>query len=72
MCLEIEELYILPEHRSRGVGKVLYKAAVESYEDMVDYITLSIATKNYNFVLHFYIDELDMTFWNARLFQKLR
>ncbi len=72
MCLEIEELYILPEHRSCGIGKALYNAAVESYADAVDYVTLTTATKNYKSVLHFYIDELDMTFWNARLFQKRR
>lgn len=72
MCLEIEVLYILPEHRSRGIGKTLYNAAVESYGDTVDYVTLTTATKNYKSILHFYIDELDMTFWSARLFQKLR
>ncbi len=70
MCLEIEELYILPEYRSHGIGKELYKAAVESYGDTVDYVTLTTATKNYKSILHFYIDELDMTFWNARLFWK--
>ncbi len=72
MCLEIEELYILPEHRGCGIGKALYKAAVESYGDAVDYVTLTTATKNYKSILHFYIDELDMTFWSARLFQKLK
>ncbi len=72
MCLEIEELYILPEHRSRGIGKALYNAAVESYGDTVDYVALSTATKNYKSILHFYIDELDMTFWSARLFQTRR
>ncbi len=71
-CLEIEELYILPEHRRRGIGKALFKAAVESYGDIADYVTLSTATKDYKSILHFYIDEVDMTFWSARLFQKLR
>ncbi len=72
LCLEIEELYILPDHRSRGIGKALYETAVENYGNTVDYVTLTTATKIYKAILYFYIDELDMTFWSARLFQKLR
>jgi hypothetical protein len=33
---------------------------------------LSTATKNFRAILHFYVDELDMNFWNARLFKKLK
>ncbi len=69
-CLEIEELYVVPKHRHQGVGRRLYHTAVDSYGETVDYVTLSTATKNYKAILHFYIDELDFTFWNARLFQK--
>ena len=32
---------------------------------------LSTATKNWRAILHFYIDELDMRFWNARLFRRI-
>lgn len=70
-CLEIEELYILPEQRSKGIGQALYNAAVESYGADIEYVTLSTATKNYKAILHFYIDELGMTFWNARLFKEI-
>lgn len=69
-CLEIEELYVLPEYRSHGLGEALYRRAVDSYGLEVDYVTLSTATKNYKAILHFYIDRLDMSFWSARLFQK--
>ncbi len=69
-CLEIEELYVLPEYRSQGIGKVLYQTAVDSYGADIEYVTLSTATKNYKAILRFYIDKLDMTFWSARLFQK--
>ena len=35
------------------------------------HIFLSAATKAYKRTLHFYIDELGMEFWSARLFKKL-
>ncbi len=71
-CFEVEELYILPEYRSRGVGRELF-AFVENTmkENAVDYLFLSTATKDYKAILHFYIDELNMSFWNARLFKEL-
>jgi len=37
----------------------------------MEFIMLSTATKNYKSILHFYIDELGMDFWNARLFKKI-
>jgi nitroimidazol reductase NimA-like FMN-containing flavoprotein (pyridoxamine 5'-phosphate oxidase superfamily) len=37
----------------------------------VDYLTLSTATRNWKAILHFYLDELGMDFWNARLFRKI-
>ncbi len=69
-CLEIEELYVLPEYRSKGLGEALYQRAANSYGAEVEYVTLSTATKNYKAILHFYIDKLDLSFWSARLFQK--
>ena len=35
-----------------------------------DYLTLSTATKDFQAVLHFYIDLLGMDFWSARLVKK--
>lgn len=29
------------------------------------------ATRNWKAILHFYIEELGMEFWNARLFKKI-
>ncbi len=34
-------------------------------------IFLSTAVKNYKSILHFYIDELGMEFWTARLYKKV-
>ncbi len=70
-CLEVEELYIVPSERSKGLGKQLLEHAIAYYPDIY-YVTLSTATKNYKAILHFYIDEIGFTFWNARLFKKVR
>lgn len=71
-CWEIEELYVIPEMRGRGVGRALYMHAEEkAREDGAEFVFLSTATKDYRRILKFYIDEMGMEFWNARLFKKL-
>ena len=70
-CFEVEELYVVPEKRSRGIGCALFEFAADAMKDEAGYMTLSTATKNWKAVFHFYLDELDMTFWSARLFRKL-
>ena len=32
---------------------------------------LSTATKNWQAIFHFYLDELGMEFWSARLFKRI-
>lgn len=69
---EIEELYVAPSHRSKGVGRSLFSYAEQAIKAAgIDFIMLSTATKNYKSILCFYIDELGMDFWSARLFKKL-
>lgn len=70
-CFEVEELYVIPERRSEGVGKALFEFAADTMKGEAEYVTLSTATKNWRAIFHFYLDELDMTFWSARLFRKL-
>ena len=70
-CFEVEELYVIPEQRSKGVGKALFEYATDTMNGEAEYVTLSTATKNWRAIFHFYLDELNMTFWSARLFRKL-
>lgn len=69
---EVEELYLKPSYRNRGIGKKLFQFAEGKVSAEADMILLSTATKNFRAILHFYIDELGMEFWNARLFKKIR
>ena len=69
---EVEELYVKPEYRHFGVGRRLFAFAEQAVSEDVEFIMLGTATKNWKAILHFYLEELDMEFWSARLFKKLR
>ena len=72
LFFDVEELYVKPGFRSRGIGKKLFQYMEEKLkEEKVELILLSTATKNYKAILHFYLDELGMEFWNARLFKRI-
>ena len=68
---EIEELYVIPQFRSKGVGSSLFSFATTQIKETAEYAVLSTATKNWKAILHFYIEELGMEFWSARLYKKL-
>ena len=70
-CFEIEELYIRPEYRNHGIGRKLFDYVENTVRGEVDYLMLSTATKNWKAILHFYLDELDMNFWSARLCKRI-
>ena len=67
---EIEEIYVRPEYRSGGIGKQLFDCAEKAVAEGADFLMLSTATKNWKAIFHFYIDELGMNFWSARLFKR--
>ena len=66
-----EELYVVPERRSQGIGEKLFRFVENTVKTEAEYMVLSTATKNWKAIFHFYLDELDMTFWSARLFKKI-
>ena len=70
-CFEVEELYIRPEVRSRGFGSALFRFAEGAVRGEASYMMVSTATKNWRAILHFYLEELGMDFWNARLFKRI-
>ena len=69
---EIEELYVHPSYRSRGIGKQLMESLQKELKKKgLEMMMLSTATKNWKAIMHFYIDEIDMNFWSARLYKRL-
>ena len=72
IVFEVEELYVIPELRSNGIGGMLFSYAEKQMQHEAEYIMLSTATKNWKAILHFYLDELDMEFWSARLFKRIQ
>lgn len=68
---EIEELYVKREYRSKGIGSQLFRYMEHKIKDEVSLVVLGTATKNYRAILHFYIEELDMSFWSAALFKRI-
>ena len=69
---EIEELYVHPSYRSRGIGKQLMENLEKELKKKGQkMMVLSTATKNWKAIMHFYIDEIDMNFWSARLYKHL-
>ncbi len=69
---EIEEIFVRKDYRCRGIGTLMFNAIEEKIKNEgTSFITLTTSTKDYKKILHFYIDELGMTFWHARLFKEL-
>ncbi len=72
LCFEIEELYVKREYRSNSIGSQLFNLLEQQLtQEGISFITLSMASKNYKKLLHFYIDICGMDFWHAKLFKKI-
>ena len=71
-CFELDELYVLKEYRSQGIGKALFDAIENEIKKEADYLTLPTSTKDYKRILHFYIEEMGMDFHSAFLTKKVK
>ena len=71
-CFEIDEIYVLKEYRSQGIGRKLFQAIEEEVHKEVEFITLPTSTKDYKKILNFYIEMMDMTFHSAFLYKKTK
>ena len=71
-CFMLDEIYVLPTYRNQGIGKELFKLMEDHVKNTCEYLTLSTSTKNYKSILHFYVDELDMTFHSAFLIKQMQ
>ena len=70
-CFSLDELYVLPEYRSQGIGKTMFRLMEEAIKNQCSHLTLATSTKNYQAILKLYIEELGMTFHSAFLIKSM-
>lgn len=46
MCVHVEDLYILPEYRSQGIGKEFLRYVLEKYRDTAARVRLEVEPEN--------------------------
>lgn len=71
-CFEVEELYVIPNYRSRGIGRNLFSLIEKEVKENVKYIVLATSTKDYKKTLKFYVDDNDMVYHSAFLIKKTK
>ena len=70
-CFSLDELYVLSEYRSQGIGRELFKAIENEIKGKADFISLSTSTKDYRRVLSFYDEVCGMGFHDAFLIKRV-
>lgn len=71
-CFMVDEIYVLPAYRNKGIGKELFKLMERHVKGSCDYLRLIAPSKNYKRILHFYVDELGMDFYSATLIKEIQ
>ena len=70
--LYIEEIFVKKEYRSHNIGQKLFTfAELYAKENNCSFIEVSAVNKNYNKIISFYIDKLNMTLWSAHMIKKI-
>ncbi len=69
---ELEEIYVLPQYRSKGIGqKLFHEIEMFAMQKGAKTMRLNAVSKNYKSLLKFYIDMLGMEFISAYLVKLL-
>lgn len=69
---DLEEIYVLPEIRSAGVGKLLFSAQEEQARTLgCKTLQLAAVSRDHTRLLRFY-EQMGMQFWSAWLIKELR
>lgn len=68
---DLEELYVLPTHRKKGLGRALYQFIEDSVAHQVVAISVVATSHRYQDLLRFYIEELGMDFKYAVVAKRL-
>ena len=68
----LEEIYISPKFRKKGIGKLLFEF-IENYAKSLkcEILETTAVSKDYKKLLKFYIERNNMQFWSANIIKKL-
>lgn len=68
----VEIIYVKPEYRSMGLGRKLYQKLEDRARELgCETMEVIAVSKSYTKLLHLYVDELGLEFFNAHLMKKL-
>jgi len=68
----IEEIYLMPQYRNKNIGSKLF-TFIQNYAKSLgcEILETTAVSKDYESLLNFYINKMDMKFWSASLIKKL-
>lgn len=69
-AFELDEIVVAKAYRNRGIGKTLFRFIEQDVANRVEVIHLVATSFQYERLLHFYIEEVGMTFNHAVLVKR--